>query len=274
MARTKQSRSEDHLKDELEEQRKRLKEASDSVLAEFKCAISYELPVDPVTAEDGHVYERAAIEDWIARPGTLRSPKLNTPMGPRLLPAIQTRSLIERMVRSGTISGPEAVAWSEKLAEEKKNATLKKAQAEKVARVRAKAEGGDGDAILKLGTMFFCGDDGLSKDFKQAVVWFQRGHNLGYATCTMRLGLCYELAYGVEASYSMATFFYTVAAKNGSEHGCYRLGHNIACEYCGMKRDEREVKRWFRAMEKAPHRDSFDDCRIYAANWMREHAAE
>ena len=32
-------------------------------------------------------------------------------MGPRLLPATQVRNIIERMVRTGAISGPKAEAW-------------------------------------------------------------------------------------------------------------------------------------------------------------------
>ena len=101
------------------EQIKRYKAAQgfvDDTAEELICPITTELPVDPVTAEDGRVYERRAIEDWIARPGELKSPTLNTPMGPRLYPATQVRNVIERMVRTGAISGPKAEAWSKKLA--------------------------------------------------------------------------------------------------------------------------------------------------------------
>ncbi len=39
----------------------------DDVLHEYRCPITQELPVDAVTAQDGHTYERAAIEDWLER---------------------------------------------------------------------------------------------------------------------------------------------------------------------------------------------------------------
>ena len=42
----------------------------------------------------------------------LKSPTLNTPMGPRLFPAKQVRNVIERMVRTGSISGPKATPSS------------------------------------------------------------------------------------------------------------------------------------------------------------------
>ncbi len=259
------------LEAELEEQKKRLKETSDTVASEFKCAISYELPVDPVTAEDGQVYERAAIEDWIAKAEAnelpLRSPTHNTPMGPRLFPATQVRNTLEQMVRSGTISGPLADAWSKKLEEEK-------ADAEYVASVRARAEGGDADAMFELGTMFSYGDKGMPEDPKQAAVWYRRGRDLDHATCTIHLGHCYVQGHGVGKSFSMAMYLYTVAAQNGSEHGCFLLGHSIACEYSGMKRDVQEAARWFSAMKEAPHRDDCDINRTYAAKWLRKHASK
>ena len=37
------------------------------VAEEYVCPITAELPVDPVTAEDGRCYERCAIEEWFER---------------------------------------------------------------------------------------------------------------------------------------------------------------------------------------------------------------
>ncbi len=260
---------------ELEDKTKRLKEANDAItsvlISEFKCAISHQLPVDPVTAEDGHVYERAAIEKLIAmakandRP--LTSPKNNTPMGPRLFPSTQMRNIIEEMVRSGTVSGPEAAAWSEKLAKEKRDAAY-------VARLRAKAEGGDGDAMFQLGMMYDLGEVGLPKDFKQAAVWLRRGHNVNHAACSVVLGANYGTGRGVEKSPLMALYLYTVAAQNGSEHACFCMGKDFAYGHCGMKKDEQEAARWFTAMKTASKRDSCDEDRADAAEWLREHAAE
>ena len=49
------------------------------------CPISYDVFNDPVTAEDGHVYERRAIEEWYAR-GHRTSPMTNLPCGTKLTP--------------------------------------------------------------------------------------------------------------------------------------------------------------------------------------------
>ena len=70
------------------EEHKRFRSAIDEMAEELVCPITQELPVDPVTAEDGRVYERSAIEAHIRGRSAeaLKSPITNEPMGPRLLP--------------------------------------------------------------------------------------------------------------------------------------------------------------------------------------------
>merc|ERR1712086_1006660 len=46
---------------------KRYRQAIDEVAEEYVCPITAELPIDPVTAEDGRFYERCAIEEWLVR---------------------------------------------------------------------------------------------------------------------------------------------------------------------------------------------------------------
>ena len=45
---------------------KKCRHAIDTLAEEFVCPITQELPLDPVTAEDGRSYERANIERWLA----------------------------------------------------------------------------------------------------------------------------------------------------------------------------------------------------------------
>ncbi len=251
---------------ELQQQTKRLKDASDTVASEFTCAITGELPVVPVTAEDGQVYERYAIEKWIAEAeaneSPLRSPLHNTPMGPRLFPSTQARNIIEKMVRTGAISGPKADAWAKKLADEKDEKEL-----------RAMAEGGDAAAMYHLGMLYSTGAMGLSKDLKQAAGWWQRGHDLGDGTCTTLLGLCYARGEGVEKHGLHAACLFGIAAGSGSESGCFYLAHSFANGWFGL-RNAREATRWYRAMESATLRDVEDHIRDKAAKWLREHAVE
>ena len=76
--------------DDASAETKRFKSAIEDSAAEFVCPITQELPLDPVMAADGRVYERSAIEEWIAK-GNGKSPSTNEKMGTKLLPALQVR---------------------------------------------------------------------------------------------------------------------------------------------------------------------------------------
>jgi len=77
---------------DAESKRQRAATLADEAASEFLCPITLELPLDPVTAADGHIYERSAIERHMATQGAaLRSPITNMPMSPTLLEATQVR---------------------------------------------------------------------------------------------------------------------------------------------------------------------------------------
>ena len=96
----------------------------DELADELVCVITQELPVDPVTAEDGRIYERTALEEWFAaqeaRGHPIKSPVTNEAMGKRLFPAVQIRNNIKSMVKSGAISGAKADAWKRRMEDEMK----------------------------------------------------------------------------------------------------------------------------------------------------------
>ena len=68
-----------------------------------------------MTAEDGHVYERSAIEEWIVHAtlvgNPLKSPLTNLAMGVKTFPSPQTKNQIENLIESGTVTGPLADKW-------------------------------------------------------------------------------------------------------------------------------------------------------------------
>ena len=246
-----------------DEQSKRYKQSVDNTAEELVCPITSELPVDPVTAEDGQVYERSAIKSWIARPGELKSPTLNTPMGPRLLPAKQVRNIIEQMVRTGAISGPKADAWSAKLAGE-----------EKVKETRAKAEAGDARAMCKMGSWHHGGKMGLAEDLEQAAGWWRRGHDLRDPPCTAGLAIQYEYGEGVKQEGAYAVHLYTAAACRGSAKACYNLALSFARGDLRLRPNLREATRWYRAVESAEIDDAAEEYHDKAVEWLRENAVD
>ena len=91
----------------------KFRKAVDDGADEFLCPITQALPVDPVMAEDGRVYERSAISKWLAEKKT--SPHTNAAMGTKLIPALQVKNTIELIIKSGAINDDKCTAWTKKL---------------------------------------------------------------------------------------------------------------------------------------------------------------
>ena len=140
---------------------------------------------------------------------------------------------------------------------------------EEVKAIRARAEGGDGEAMYVLGQWYYHGSKGLAMDFKQAFGWWQRGDDLGHVPCTAELRICYTNGVGVEQDEAYALCLYGIAAKGGSEVGCYYLAQCLAKGWNVQRKNPRAATRWFRAMESATVRDAPDCVRDKAAKWLR-----
>jgi TPR repeat protein len=218
--------------------------------------------VDPVTAEDGRCYERCAIEEWFVRQPQpqVKSPVTNEPMGKRLLPAVQVRNTLKRLVESGAISGSKADAWKQAMAEEAKGAAL-----------RVKAEAGDAVAMADLGFAYRDGSRGLKKDATQAFTWLKRAADLKEVRALTSCGVAYLNGKGVERSSTRAIAMLGAAATLGSEHACGLLGWANAEGYWGFDKDPQEATRWYREMQKCDRRDAVEENRERAAAWLREH---
>ena len=195
---------------------KRYRQAIDEVAEEYVCPITAELPIDPVTAEDGRCYERCAIEEWFVRQpqAQVKSPMTNELMGKRLFPAVQVRNSLKRLVESGALSGStKADAWKKAMAEEAK-----------VAAIREKAEGGDAVAMKNLGIAYENGTHGLKTDSAQSFTWMKRAADLRNVYALTACGVAYLSGEGVEHSISRGMAMIGLAASLGSEHACGMLG--------------------------------------------------
>ena len=215
---------------------KKFKSAMDSMADDWICPITTELPLDPVTAEDGRVYERAAIEQAIRVQGAgLKSPMTNLPMGPRLLALPQARSTIEKLVRSGAIAGDKAEQWLERLSEE-----------EEVKEAVQKAEGGDVYAMHTVGCWYYHGNKGLATDLVAAARWWKKGAELDDATCMAYyalacicgLGTAKDVMYGVTLKFQAATM--------GSKSAASDVGDWLWFGRHGLKQDVQRAKYWYR----------------------------
>lgn len=65
-----------------------------------RCPLTGEVMLDPVRAADGFVYERSAIEQWLAL-GRKRSPMANTPLShPYVTPDRDLRAAVQTWLQS------------------------------------------------------------------------------------------------------------------------------------------------------------------------------
>jgi len=62
----------------------------------FVCPLSHEIFNDPVVAEDGHLYERSAIDEWLT--GNESSPITREPIGNKLVESYTIKNIIEAML--------------------------------------------------------------------------------------------------------------------------------------------------------------------------------
>jgi U-box domain len=128
------------------------------------CPITLELPWDPVTADDGRVYDRSAIQEHFKHHhADLKSPVTNEKMGDYLLPAVQHKNTIEFLLENGMIVGELATKWNEKVKQHKEREDL-----------LSKAQDGDTEAMYKAGVMYAYGLCGFMKDAKLALKWYKK----------------------------------------------------------------------------------------------------
>ena len=241
-------------------QLRRHKSAFEEAVNEFLCPITFSLPVDPVTAEDGKVYERSAIKEWLKQ--QRKSPVTNLAMGTRLLPALQVKNMIRTMVASGALTGDKVDAWRQRMKEK-----------EEVEEMRCLAEAGNGAAMRNLGVWYKRGEKGLAKDLSKAFEWYEKSHEAGHASGTGSLGACYLVGDGVPKCQSRANTLLSDAAARSSKVACYHLGRAYADGRWGFPKDEKMARRYYSMVASASLDDCTGDAKEEAATWLREHPA-
>jgi len=88
--------------------------------------------------------------------------------------------------------------------------------------VRQLAAAGDAQAQFALANHYFYGV-GVPQDYRQALLWYSRSANQGFAPAENLLGYMYQHKFGVPRDYKRALAYYRSAAKQGYALGEYNL---------------------------------------------------
>ena len=231
---------------------------------EFLCPITRELPVDPVMAEDGRIYERSAIEKHIvtcqssaslhfnssngdqqgddvdnstnASPSRqVTSPMSGRKMGPALYDAVQARNTIHFLISSRTISSELIESW-------KRNKDVH--EATKGALV------GDTSAMIDLASWYYHGCRGLSKDMAKAMEWYKKAANLGCTSAMVALSKHFLLVKGCQHYNQVSGIYYlTEAANKGDASAALMLGTSFLRGENGVSRDFMLAQKWLKYAE-------------------------
>ena len=240
---------------------KKQKVALTTIAKEFICPITQELPIKPVTAEDGKIYEETAIREWFSTKDVPTSPSTGAVIGAKLLPAPQARNTIEALVHSGAIAGEIAEAWTKKLEQEKN-----------VKEIRAKAEGGDGEAMYLLGAWYEYGEKGLAEDMVQARAWYERSAATRNPRGLAVFGESLLLGEGGPQDNVFGIMNLTQAAELGSVMGASILGEAFFKGTDGLPKDPVRARYWLKKIAdgESEVKDLDDADLAVAAEWLRQ----
>jgi len=227
-------------------------EHTQQIAEEFICPISQELPIKPVIAEDGRIYEEDHILKWFAMKREAKSPTTGAVIGTKLIAAPQIRNTIEKLVNSGAIKGELAEAWQKASA---KNLAIET----RVKELRVKADAGDGEAMYELGIWYQCNsiragiqhskDPSLTEDTVQARAWFERSAAARNPKGLAVFGAYLVTGIGGPQDNVFGVMNLTQAAELGSQVGAHSLGKAFLNGLWGLPKDPARARYWLNREE-------------------------
>ena len=143
-----------------------------------------------------------------------------------------------------TLGSPEEEAEAEKAFEKGKSCYDEEDYTEAVKWYRKAAEQGYARAQNNLGECYYNGE-GVAEDYTEAVKWFRKAAEQGNAIAQYHLGERYYYGQGVTEDETEAVKWYRKAAEQGSAIAQNKLGE---CYYYGLgvTKDETEAVKWYR----------------------------
>ena len=235
------NQEEETIQEPVEEERKpaaaaAAKPKTKSVLETLTCPITLELPLDPVMAEDGIIYERSAIEEHLQRSD--KSPMKNIPMGNKLIESHQVKSMIESLVEHASEQEQGLVnSYKERLDQKKA-----------IDNLVAQAQAGNVPVMLQVAENYYEGKNGFDLNKKRGFHWYSKAADEGHAVGMANAGIhMLERSMGrVRTEMTGLSLVSNAAHKHGSDQACIFLGLALAD---GNSVLERNVKRAIKLLQ-------------------------
>ena len=188
---------------------------------QFKCPITHGLPIDPVMAQDEHMYERAAILKWLKEKHT--SPMTNEGMGVRLTSMPCVKRTIQGLVEQGSFS-PELVAdWTKRNRDRENELNAHKKVRERLIAAAATPGPTQQTHIISLALAREKGLHGFKQSMEEAMRELQRGAEKDLTTCMVFLGI-FKLRSSVLKDIMTGMHWLTAAAFMNNASACMILG--------------------------------------------------
>lgn len=249
---------------DVERSNKRNRTKIDESFDDLICPINREFPLDPVTAEDGRVYERAAIETWLRKRAT--SPVTNNHMGRKLLPALCIKNLLSSMVISGALTGHRADEYRNKL-------SLENTRQE----AHSNAAKGDIETADNLSFWYSCGECGLPQDAALS----HRYGKMAVDTLDPKISSLINIAEdylfgrGTKKNVTLAMHYMTRAAQRGSNFARFRVGMMFGGSASPALRDDTLARLYLSSLDLKIVYDDMDETHAeLALEWLRKNPAD
>lgn len=131
--------------------------------------------------------------------------------------------------------------------------------------MRARAEGGDGQAMYELGTLHLTGEYGIDTDDVKAYGWFKRGADLKNVSCLHAAGSRMFYGFGVDLNVPYGLMLMTQAAERGSAAGALQLAH-LYEEGIVLPKDPALAQEMYEKVANATVNDVSDERKVWAAS--------
>ncbi|MCR5348603.1 MAG: TIR domain-containing protein [Bacilli bacterium] len=116
------------------------------------------------------------------------------------------------------------------------------------------AEGGDANAMFKVGYLYYHGI-GVEQSFEKAFEWYSKGAELGNTAAMWGLGVCYQYGKCVEQSDEKAFKWYEQSAEGGDPDGQCKTGIFLTNGW-GTEADPEKAFEYFQSAAEADNPDA------------------